>query len=147
MSDSKKPAAEYEVGYRRPPKAHQFKKGQINNPNGRPRGRVNLLDAALKEAARLVQVRKGDEVESITRSDAIMRVISDKALRGDVAAIRLWANLLIQAAAQRSAEPRERSTSEGASPVVETVLPGVDEEVVARMLRRFSHLVPEGEEP
>jgi hypothetical protein len=42
---------EYEVGYGRPPKAHQFKKGQSGCPTGRPRstGAVRLdLDALLE---------------------------------------------------------------------------------------------------
>ena len=30
-------AAEYEIGYRKPPKHTQFKKGQSGNPKGRPK--------------------------------------------------------------------------------------------------------------
>ena len=35
---SKKAAGAGEVGYGKPPKAHQFKPGQSGNPKGRPRG-------------------------------------------------------------------------------------------------------------
>ena len=31
-----------EVGYKRPPKEHQFKKGQVANPKGRPKKPQNL---------------------------------------------------------------------------------------------------------
>lgn len=32
---------DYEIGYKKPPKDGQFKKGQSGNPNGRPRGSKN----------------------------------------------------------------------------------------------------------
>lgn len=51
MAKSKKPAGAsggagrddgYDVGYRKPPKAGQFKKGQSGNPGGRKKGSLNL---------------------------------------------------------------------------------------------------------
>lgn len=51
MAKSKKPAGAnggsggddgYDVGYRKPPKAGQFKKGQSGNPGGRKKGTLNL---------------------------------------------------------------------------------------------------------
>jgi len=49
---SPKPAA-YEVGYAKPPKAHQWKPGESGNPLGRPKGSRNkpTLEAFLREAA------------------------------------------------------------------------------------------------
>lgn len=44
MAKSKKPTGGdgYDVGYRKPPKAGQFKKGQSGNPGGRKKGSQNI---------------------------------------------------------------------------------------------------------
>ena len=37
MADKKRPTGDYEVGYCRPPKSGQIKKGERRNPKGRPK--------------------------------------------------------------------------------------------------------------
>ena len=73
----------YEIGYRRPPKATQFKSGASGNPRGRPKGSKNfatLLEQALSE---LVVVNEGGRRKKVSRMQAmVMRLVSD-ALQGD----------------------------------------------------------------
>jgi hypothetical protein len=66
---------EDKVGYSKPPRHKQFRKGQSGNPGGRPHGitagRANAL--ALKEAYRMVPVKVGDDVVHIPALQAILR--------------------------------------------------------------------------
>ncbi len=53
MTDEKNPDGENKVGYRRPPKSEQFKKGKSGNPAGRPPKRKPEpvdVDAILNES-------------------------------------------------------------------------------------------------
>jgi hypothetical protein len=75
----------YEVGYRRPPRKNQFKKGQPSpNPKGRPRGSKNVdLVQVLKEP---VTLKIGGRTRKVPYLEAWMQVIKEKALKGDIKA-------------------------------------------------------------
>jgi len=49
MADKKKPSGEYEVGFCKPPKEHQYSKGTSGNLKGRPKGAKNLKTDLLEE--------------------------------------------------------------------------------------------------
>jgi uncharacterized protein DUF5681 len=73
------------IGYRRPPVNRQFKPGQSGNPNGRPKGQKNLatmLAAALSEK---ISIRdKNGKTRRLTKQEAIIEIIVNKALSGDL---------------------------------------------------------------
>lgn len=76
-------AMSYEIGYRRPPAATRFKKGQSGNPKGRPKGSSNLLTILERELSQAIVVSENGRKKTITRLEAIgKRLISD-ALQGD----------------------------------------------------------------
>jgi len=80
---------DYEVGYGRPPKATQFKKGQSGNPKGRPKGRVNLITAVQAELEERIVITENGQTRSITKGEAVAKQLVRKAVSGDVKAIPL----------------------------------------------------------
>jgi len=84
-------AASYEIGYGKPPRHTQFKKGQSGNPGGRPRkspaGRLKAL--ALREAYGMIVV--GDEYGRPMQIPAIQAVLRSQlklAVEGNIKAQR-----------------------------------------------------------
>ena len=93
---------DYEVGYSRPPKHSQFKKGQSGNPSGRRRysetGRAQQL--IRQELYRTITVREGGKVIRMPAFRAILRKQILLAAQGNVSAMKevLKALRLIEAA-------------------------------------------------
>ena len=80
---------QYEVGYAKPPKQHQFLKGKSGNPSGRPKGAKGFRAAALEIIAESVRVRGPNGAIEMSNSEAIVRVAMKKALSGDLRAMQL----------------------------------------------------------
>jgi hypothetical protein len=73
----------YEIGYRRPPAASQFKKGASGNPKGRTKGSKNFLTLLEQELAQTIVVTEHGKKKSITRMQAMVKRLVAGALNGD----------------------------------------------------------------
>ncbi len=116
------PPGDYPVGYKRPPAASRFKKGQSGNPKGRTKGALTTSDLFLREASRFITVKSGESVRQIPKREALVRRLIDMSIQGDLAAARLVLPLMFgaeaeasEAAAHESAPPAPLSDAERAA--------------------------------
>src|SRR5215472_9791695 len=90
MTASQTTSASYEVGYRKPPRHTQFRKGQSGNPGGRP-GRLpaeRLEELALYEAYRTTVVMEDGHAMPMPAIQAVLRSQLQSAASGNVRAQR-----------------------------------------------------------
>jgi Family of unknown function (DUF5681) len=72
MKPSKSAAdQEYEVGYGKPPKAGQFRKGQSGNPKGRKRSEENFFAIFKRLVTKRVKVSNNGAVKTFSMAEAI----------------------------------------------------------------------------
>jgi hypothetical protein len=91
------------VGYRKPPRATRFTKGQSGNPAGRPRGRRREApyEAVLGQ---MVTIREGGSKRSVTAAEAFLRKLVKRGMEGDSAANRASLAVIEEARSQRGAD-------------------------------------------
>jgi Family of unknown function (DUF5681) len=73
----------YEVGYGRPPKATQWKKGQSGNRKGRPKGAKNFNSILHNTLTRPIKVREGGKIRTVSFLEAMILKFSEDAMKGD----------------------------------------------------------------
>ena len=77
------------VGYGKPPKATQFKKGHSGNPAGRPKGRLNVATVVQQALSATVVVNEGGRRVVRTKFEISMTQLANQAAGGDLHAIRM----------------------------------------------------------
>jgi hypothetical protein len=117
---------DYEVGYGKPPRDGQFKRGQSGNPKGRPTGKKSLstvLNDAVNE--RVLAVVGNGRHKNITKLEATVTQLANRAASGDPKATQtLFAQL-------RDTESR---TDPGSA---DTAIDEADQQIIQRIKARF----------
>jgi hypothetical protein len=114
------------VGYCNPPKQTQFRKGQSGNPKGRPKGTLNMTTVLARTLREKVVINENGQRKVITKLEAAVKQLVNKAASGDLRALRHLANLVL------SAEERAAQV-----PTADPALSADDQKVVQGILDRF----------
>lgn len=94
------------TGYKRPPIASRWKKGQSGNPSGRKRGSLNLRTDLIAELEEVIQINEGGSPRRITKQRALLKSLAARGIQGDARAANLILNLI-----SRLLEPDEQPTT------------------------------------
>jgi len=94
------PAA-YIVGWRRPPVATRFRPGQSGNPRGRPKGARNLATVIAATLGERVAVSENDRRRRITKLEAAVKQLVNRAAGGETRMIQLLLALVQTLEAKR----------------------------------------------
>jgi hypothetical protein len=85
------------IGYGRPPRAHQFKKGQSGNPKGRPKKQAPEVGDIIADVINAPAFyTEGNRRKVATRDELSFRALINQAITGDVRAAEEIAKLLQQ---------------------------------------------------
>jgi Family of unknown function (DUF5681) len=82
-----------QIGYSKPPKSSQFKKGQSGNPKGRPKGSVDMATLFEKTIRQKVTIIENGRSRVVIKAEAMFLQMVNKAAKGDMNAtneVRYW---------------------------------------------------------
>jgi len=119
-------AATTRVGFRRPPEAMRFKKGVSGNPNGRPKGSLNVATAFMKALREKVVINEHGRRKTITKLEAALKQLVNKAASGD---LRALSQLVVLA--------QDAETKQSMPAAQDLVTSEIDQEVMEGILSRF----------
>ncbi len=84
----------YDVGYGRPPKSGQFKKGQSGNPKGRGKGSKLFAEIVSDALDEKVTINENGSRKLITKREALAKQVANKGATGDLRSIKLLFEIL-----------------------------------------------------
>jgi hypothetical protein len=114
------------IGYCSPPSHTRFRKGQSGNPAGRPKGTLNMATVLERTLREKVVINENGKRKIVTKLQAALKQLTNKAASGELNALRLLAVLV------RSADERVIQQA-----VPDSFLEEPDEKVLAEILKRF----------
>ena len=108
-----------EVGYKKPPKHTQFKKGISGNPKGRPKKSRNMITLIDEELDLNITVQQNGKPRTMTQREAMVKRLVHKALTGDMRSI---ATLLGIDVGREEANPEEFEVTDNDKAIMERMV-------------------------
>lgn len=105
------PSSAYEVGYKKPPKHTRWQPGQCGNPGGRGRGAKGLKTLVDQEIHSPVTITENGVKKTISKLEATLKRLSQKAINGEDRAINKLLDLAARAEDDDGAEAERSSSS------------------------------------
>ena len=102
---------DYEVGYRKPPKSGQFKKGFSGNPSGRPKKSSDFASELARELNSKLVINENGQRKVIKKSEGVAKQLVNKAVSGSLPAVRLVVKHRLEAE-EKEAERQRNSPDE-----------------------------------
>lgn len=112
----------YEVGYGKPPRQHQFQKGQSGNPRGRKSAKLNEAELVAKVRDELITMTINGKTRRVTAFEAVLRrtymtVLAKGSVRDLEKLLQLYARFGAEPEALRNAQMKE-----DADKVIDTIV-------------------------
>jgi hypothetical protein len=100
--------SDYAVGYGKPPKHSQFKKGHSGNPKGHRKRDPKNIETIFNEVLdRKIRVVEAGASRHVTMREVIVTQLAAKAAKGDIAALNLLLAFKEDAQSRREFPPYE----------------------------------------
>jgi hypothetical protein len=82
-------AEDDKVGFKKPPRKHQFKKGQSGNPKGRPKVSADLDQILSGELERAISLTWSGETQEVSVREAIVKNLVAEAIKGNLRCLKI----------------------------------------------------------
>ena len=110
---------DFETGYGKPPREHQFKKGRSGNPKGRPKGAKNLQTVLEEVLQEQILIREGGQERRVSRLTAMVKSQTAKGIKGGTQAASVIFNLICRLRDEDESEGNEAPLSEDELAILE----------------------------
>ncbi|WP_294122180.1 DUF5681 domain-containing protein [Sphingomonas sp.] len=117
---------DYAVGYKKPPKQHQFKPGQSGNSRGRPNGARGLKTDLKAELEGRMTIRINGDPVTDTRQRLFVRALASKAATGDIRAAQTLSQLILQVLGTEDRGTARQTLSTGDQAILDELIKNAD---------------------